>query len=107
MREVKQSMTEQETENQILARINELLSAIDQQGKKIDSITTRLEKLEKSKNTRARISKQCDGDCFSISEECLEALDNPDKYKPQSGEEYLKGDKSKAEYRNSFWKKFS
>jgi hypothetical protein len=98
-------MTEQETENQILTRINELLSAIDQQGKKIDSITTRLENLEKSRNTRARISKQCDGDCFSISEECSEALDNPDKYKPQPGEEYLKGDKSKAEYKKSFWKK--
>jgi hypothetical protein len=100
-------MTRQETDNQILARMNDLISAIDQQGKKIDDINMRLEKLEKSKAIRSRSAKQCDGDCFSISEECLEALENPDKYKPQPGEEYLKGDKSKAEYRNTFWKKIS
>ena len=100
-------MTRQETDNQILARMNDLISAIDQQGKKIDDINMRLEKLEKSKDIRSRSAKQCDGDGFSISEESLEALENPDKYKPQPGEEYLKGDKSKAEYRNSFWKKIS
>jgi len=98
-------MTGQETDNQILARMNELLAAIDQQGKKIDDINTRLEKLEKVRAIRSRSAKQCDGDCFSISDECLEALNNPDKYKPQPGEEYLKEDKSQAEYRNSFWKK--
>ncbi|MEI6841005.1 MAG: hypothetical protein WCK53_07055 [Methanomicrobiales archaeon] len=100
-------MTEQETNRQILERVNDLLAAIDQQGKKIDNLTTRLEKLEKSRNTRVRSSSQCDGDCFSIPEECLEALNNPDKYKPQPGEEYLKEDKSQADYRNAFWKKIS
>ncbi|MEI7433327.1 MAG: hypothetical protein WCJ93_03640 [Methanomicrobiales archaeon] len=100
-------MNEQETDKQILARMNELLAAIDLQGKKIDDINTRLEKLEKVREIRSRIAKQCDGDCFSISDECQKALDDPDKYKPQPGEKYLKEDNSQAEYRNSFWKKFS
>ena len=102
---MKSKMTEQEPDNQILARINDLISAIDQQGKNMDDLSARLEKLEKVRAIRTRSSKQCDGDCFSISDECLEALDNPDKYKPQPGEEYLKEDKSQADYRNSFWKK--
>jgi hypothetical protein len=100
-------MEEQETDKQILARLTELLSVINQQGKKIENITTRLEKLEKTRASKPRGSTQCDGDCFTISEECVEALDHPEKYQPQPGEKYLKGGESQARYKKSFWKKVS
>jgi hypothetical protein len=100
-------MEELEADKQILARLTELLSAIDQQGKKIDDITTRLEKLEKSRASKLRGSNQCEGDCFTISEECVEALDHPEKYQPQPGEKYLKGGESRAQSKKSFWKKVS
>jgi hypothetical protein len=100
-------MKDDETDKQILARITELLSAIDQQGKKIDAITTRLEKLEKSGTSKRPGINKCDGDCFTISEECLEALDHPEKYQPQPGEKYFKEGEPQAQYKKSFWKKIS
>jgi len=98
-------MREEGTDNQILARLTELLSAVDTQGKKIDDITRRLEKLEKLKASKSKGGKECDGDCFTISEDCLEALNNPEKYQPQPGEEYLKESEFQANYKKSFWKK--
>ncbi len=101
------NMKDEENDKQILARLTELLSAIDQQGKKIDDITTRLEKLEKNKNSKLRGISDCDGGCFGISEECVEALNHPEKYQPQPGEKYSKEGESQANYKKSFWKKVS
>ena len=76
-------MTDSEkTEGTILLRLNEILSVIDQQGKKIDALTKRIEKLEKSRSTNKTGQHTCEGDCFSIPDECVDALMHPDKYKP-------------------------
>ena len=98
-------MTDSETDQKILARLNDLMSAMQKQGQKIENLTARVEKIENARRPGSRGSGQCDGDCFSISDECLEALNNPDKYKPQPGEKYQKQSKTQAEYKNTFWEK--
>ncbi len=100
-------MTDSEkTEGTILLRLNEILSVIDQQGKKIDALTKRIEKLEKSRSTNKTGQHTCEGDCFSIPDECVDALMHPDKYKPGPGEATPKENPVQTRYRRSFWKKF-
>ncbi|HVP94947.1 MAG TPA: hypothetical protein VMS89_07235 [Methanoregulaceae archaeon] len=100
-------MTDPETtEEQILSKLNEILSVIDQQGKKIDAVTKRIEKLEKPRNANKTGQRTCEGDCFSIPDECIDALMHPDRYKPEPGEATPKENPAQTRYRKSFWKKF-
>jgi len=100
-------MTDQErTEEQILSRLDEILVRVDQQGKKIDAITKRIEKLEKPRSPTGSMQRTCEGDCFSVPDECVDALMHPDKYKPAPGEATPKEDPAQTKYRKSFWKKF-
>jgi hypothetical protein len=100
-------MTDPEkVEEQILSRLDELLVKVDQQAHKIDAITKRIEKLEKPRIPGRNIQHTCEGDCFSIPEDCVDALMHPDKYQPKPGEESPKEDPAQTRYKKSFWKKF-
>jgi hypothetical protein len=90
---------------QILSRLNELLNMIDQQGKKIDAITKRVEKLEGPGIVNQTVKNACKGNSSPISDECDDALRHPDNYKPRPGEATPKEDPGQANYRKSFWKK--
>jgi len=100
-------MTDREkTEEQIVSRLEELLAKVDQQGKKIDAMTKRIEKLEKPRIPGKNLQRTCEGDCFSVPDECVDALMHPDKYKPEVGEKTPKEDPDQTRYKKSFWKKF-
>jgi hypothetical protein len=98
--------SEKTGEERILSRLDEILSRVDQQGKKIDAMTKRVEKLEKPRTMSKGPLHTCEGDCFSVPDECVDALMHPDKYKPDIGEATPKENPAQTRYRKSFWKKF-
>jgi hypothetical protein len=99
-------MTGSETDSLVLERIEELLGIVKQQGRKIDNLSKRLDKLEHSRRPSPDHIHTCEGSCFSIPDEFLPALENPAAYAPKPGEETPKENKSQTEMKKTFWKKF-
>lgn len=100
-------MTDREkSEELILSHLDELLVKVDQQGKKIDAITKRIEKLEKPRSPGRDVRGTCEGDCYAVPADCVDALLHPDKYQPAPGEATPKEDPGQTKYKKSFWKKF-
>ncbi len=100
-------MTDQQrADEQILQKLDTILSKVDEQGKRIDAITKRIEKLEKPRTPSRDLQKTCDGNCYAIPDDCVDALLHPDKYAPAVGEETPKEDPARTGYKKSFWKKF-
>jgi hypothetical protein len=95
-------MNESESQEGILARLEELTLCVHRQEEKITEITMRLEKLEQLRTMPKQ--NPCAGGCFS---EDLALLEITDTFKPVPGEKYLKEGKTQADYKKSFWKKIT
>lgn len=80
-------------EKQVIARIEGLQSSLMQQERKNNEISVRLEKLERLLAQNKPVQPAVKENIEEMPQEA-----------PQPGEQYFKEDKSKADYKSSFWK---